>query len=134
MSNRWQHLRCSGSFAVVLALAGCTDAATRLAHDVEAGADQLRQSGDSSTVIVHLPDKYPEGCAKAYDIQFSAASSLLVWCKDAKGGEATSSHTTTYHLRFVKVPSTLQVEKSAGEYTFITLERAGNDVVVAGMR
>ncbi|MCC7095611.1 MAG: hypothetical protein IT472_00315 [Thermomonas sp.] len=134
MLMRLQPLRWPTALALILALGGCTDAATRLAGDVEESASQLRRFGGSTIVLEHIPNGFPEGCTKAYDIQFSAASSLLVWCKDAKGGEATSSHTTTHHLRFVKVPETLRVEKSAGETTYITLTREGSDVVVSAMR
>lgn len=134
MLMRNHPLRWPAALALTLALGGCTDAATRLAGDLEEGASKLRRSGGSTIVLEHIPDGFPEGCAKAYDIQLSAASSLLVWCKDAKGGEATSSHATTYHLRFVKVPETLRVEKSAGEVTYITLTRDRSDVVVSAMR
>ena len=120
--------------AVAILLAGCTDAATRIAYDLEKGAGALRRSSDATHCVEHAPKRLPEGCGEAYAVQFSASSSLVIWCKDAGNGKVTSSHSTTYHLRFVKVPRTLNIEKSAGERLSIELEKRGTEIIVVNVR
>jgi len=112
-----------------LVLAGCSDGATRIAFDLEGAAGDLRHSGAEHLVVKHVPKRFPEGCSGNYDVQLSAASSLLIWCKDGRG-EVVASHSTTYHLRFVKVPRTWILQKRDGEPTWIELTRQGPDVVV----
>jgi hypothetical protein len=41
---------------------------------------------------------------------------------------------TTYHLRFVDVPATVQVEKNAGEPAVIYIERVSGRAVLLGLR
>ena len=56
---------------------------------------------------------------------------MIIWCKDA-GGETVSSHSTTYHARYVDAPQTYILDKAAGETLLIELERKnGRAVVVA---
>ncbi len=112
---------------------GCSDGATRIAYEIEAAVADFQRSSDQTRTLRHEPKASPEGCADAYTIQFSAASSLLIWCKPAIGGKATSSHTTTYHLRFVKVPKTYLVDKAAGKPTFIELKKEGASVVITNV-
>jgi hypothetical protein len=88
-------------------LYGCTDGATRIAYDIEAGVGKFQRSDARTYEIRHIPESMPDGCAGAYTVQFSANSSLVIWCKESVGGKVTSSHTTTYHLRFVKIPRRL---------------------------
>lgn len=76
----------------------------------------------------------PDGCGGAYTVQFSANSSLVIWCKESGGGKVTSSHTTTYHLRFVKIPKTFKLDKAAGEPTIIELAKENGSVVVTEVR
>jgi len=45
-----------------------------------------------------------------------------------------SSHTTTYHLRFVDVPQTFKLDKGAGEPTIIDLAKENGRVVVTAVR
>jgi hypothetical protein len=80
----------------------------------------------------------PEGCGGAYTVQFTADSSLVIWCRksDANGvaSAVASSHTTTYHLRFVRIPQTFRVDKGAGEATIIELAKQDGVVVMTGVR
>jgi len=125
------------TLAVLAALtflsAGCSDGATRIAFELESAAADFRRSSDTTRTLRHMPETWPEGCDDAYTIQFSARSSLLIWCIPAIGEKATSSHTTTYHLRFVKVPKTYIVDKAAGKPTFIELTKVDGDVVITGV-
>jgi hypothetical protein len=41
---------------------------------------------------------------------------------------------TTYHLRFVDVPETVQIEKKGGETTVIDVERRSGRALVVGLR
>lgn len=109
-----------------------TDAATRLAGELEDGAVRARKAPDGRVIIEHLPKASPEGCADDYRVQFSQASSLVIWCYTA--GNVTSSHTTTSHLPAVDVPQTWIVDKRKGESLFISLERRGDRVVLTGVR
>jgi hypothetical protein len=58
----------------------------------------------------------------------------VIWCKESGGGRVIASHTTTYHLRFVKVPKTFNLDKAAGEATIIELAKENGAVVVTGIR
>jgi hypothetical protein len=115
-------------------LSACTDAATRVAYDLERGAKELRRSAAASLVVDHAPELTPEGCPGGYTLQLSEASALLVWCKDSVEGPATSSHITTYHLNYVTVPQTFSIHKGAGEHALIELTREEGEIVVTGLR
>jgi hypothetical protein len=108
------------------ALAGCTDAATRVAYDIEAGA---KGSQAERSTIAHRPKSWPDGCGGDYTLQLSRESSLVVWCSSEE-----SSYTTNYHLRFVEVPETFKVYKRAGEPVLIVLERHDGRVIVKDLR
>ena len=124
--------------AACLALAGllsaCTDGATRIAYDIESAVQAFQRSVDTTHTIRHVPERMPDGCGDAYTVQFSASSSLVIWCKRSGSGEVTSSHATTYHLRFVEVPRTFKLDKAAGEPTIIELAKADGSVIVTGVR
>ena len=123
--------------SALLALSACGlfsgDGATRIAFRLESEAKQLRSSGMQNHAFGYVPKGGFDDCSGAYDVQFSERSALVVWCKGA-GGETVSSHGTTYHLNFVKVPRTWNVEKRAGEAMRIELTRQGDDVVITGVR
>jgi hypothetical protein len=120
--------------AIVTLLGGCTDGATRIAYDIESGVGAFRGPEARRHAIRHVPQRTPEGCGDAYTVQFSANSSLVIWCKEPRGGEVVSSYTTTYHLRFVNVPQTFKLDKAAGEPTIIELAKMNGTVVVTGVR
>jgi hypothetical protein len=129
--SRWLLLLAFAAMA-----AGCdiaTDAATRLAYDIEAGADRLGSApGDRYSVLHRTPSKAGE-CAGPYTVQFDKVGALIVWCKDASG-QTVSSHSTTYHARFVDTPRTYILDKPAGATLTVELERRGGRAVVADVR
>jgi hypothetical protein len=47
--------------ALLLGLGACSDAATRLAYDIESAALKLEASEKNSTGIKHTPSAYPDG-------------------------------------------------------------------------
>jgi len=120
--------------ALSAVLYGCTDGATRIAYDIESGVAAFQRSDAGTYVIRHVPESMPDGCADAYTVQFSANSSLVIWCKESAGGKVTSSHTTTYHLRFVKIPKTFKLDKAAGEPTIIELRKENGAIVITRVR
>lgn len=115
---------------------GCdlfSDAATRLAYDLEAGAGRLgRQAGASTSVRHSMPSKSGD-CAGPYKVQLDKVGALIVWCYGA-GGETVSSHSTTYHARLVDTPKTYLLEKPAGAPLTITLERRGGRALITDVR
>jgi hypothetical protein len=121
-------------FLATIALVACTDAATRVAYDIEAGAKKLRGSAAATLTVDHAPEATPEGCPGGYTLQLSKASALLVWCQDAIGAPSASSHTTTYHLNYVIVPETLVIHKERGEHVLLELTKQGDAVAVLGLR
>jgi hypothetical protein len=117
---------------------GCSDGATRIAYDIESAVAAFRRSDAARYSMMHVPEARPEGCDGAYTVQFTANSSLVIWCRkpDANGtaSAVASSHTTTYHLRFVRIPQTFRVDKAAGEATIIELTKQDGAVVMTGVR
>lgn len=119
------------SFAVAL-LAGCDftleGGATAIANDIES---QVKGAASGTTLLVHRTTKQRGGCADAYKVQFSRDAGMVVWCY-APGNttEVVSSHSTTYHLRFVDVPETTIVDKPKGEPLRIEIERGAGKPVV----
>jgi hypothetical protein len=119
-------------YALAVLLCGCSDGATRIAFDIESAVAAFQSSDARTYSIKHVPKSIPEGCAGSYTVQLGANSSLVIWCK--KSGKVTSSYSTTYHLRFVKVPQTFKLDKAAGEATIIELARENGAVLVTAVR
>ena len=117
-----------------LTLVSCTDAATRVAYDIEAGAKRFRKAPTVAATVEHAPKATPEGCPGGYTLQLSAESALLVWCQDSIAGPSLSSHTTTYHLNYVEVPRTLVIHKGRGQHVWLDLAKDGDRIVVTGLR
>jgi hypothetical protein len=71
--------KCSrhGLAALAAVLSACTDGATRIAYDIEAGVGAFRRSGAASYSIRHVPEAEPDGCAGPYSVQLSAAPILV---------------------------------------------------------
>ncbi len=113
-------------------LAGCvTDAATRIAYDIEAAAGRIGSSeGDGVRIVHRTPSKSGE-CAGPYRVQFDQVGALIVWCKAPDGVTTESSHSTTYHARFVQTAATVILDKRAREPLVIELERRGGRIVIA---
>jgi hypothetical protein len=100
----------------LISLTGCdiaTDAATRLAYDIEAGAGRLGKGDGARYSIQHNTPSKAGQCIGPYKVQLDKVGALIIWCKDATGG-TVSSHSTSYHARFVDTPRTYLIEKPAG--------------------
>lgn len=122
-----------GLLAVVLFLTGCfTDAATRLAYDIEAGVNRMNRQNEARHSIRHTPAESSE-CAGPYTVQLDKVGALIVWCKDTVG-HVVASGSTSYHARFIDTPATYILDKPAGSTLTIDLERRTGRVVVAGVR
>ena len=129
-------LRALASLLCLGAVAGCgigTDAATRLAYDIEAGAGKLGgRSGATHSIRHHTPSKAGE-CTGPYKVQLDKVGALVIWCKDA-AGRTVSSHSTSYHARFIDTPRTYILDKPAGATLIIDIERRNGRAVVADVR
>jgi hypothetical protein len=117
-------------------LAGCgifTDAATRLAYDLEAAASRVGTPPGSRYTLVHRTPSKSGECTGPYKVQVDKVGALVIWCMSA-AGETVSSHSTTYHSRFVDTAATTIVDKPAQAPLTIELERVGSRVVVVAVR
>jgi hypothetical protein len=125
--------------AVATALAastGCgdwTDAATRIAFDLEAGTRQLGGADGARHSIRHATPSKAGECTGPYKVQIDKVGALVVWCYDTEG-RTVSSHSTTYHSRFVETPKTYHLEKPAQAPLIIDLERRGGRAVIIDVR
>ena len=115
---------------------GCdvaTDPATRLAYELEVGTGRLgREAGATYSVQHNTPSKSGE-CIGPYKVQLDRVGALIIWCNEASG-HTVSSHSTSYHARFVDTPQTYIVEKSAGTALTIDLERRNDRAVITNVR
>jgi hypothetical protein len=122
----------------VLLLAGCfiewTDAATRLAYDIEAGAGRVGRANGAKVAIEHRTPSKAGECENSYKVQLDKVGAIIIWCKDAGGDKVVSSHSTSYHGRFVDTPRTYILEKKAREILVIELERRDGRVIIADAR
>lgn len=119
----------------VFLLSGCdyfTDAATRIAYDIESATRELRDEGDRYTLYHAVPSRRGE-CDGPYKVQFDKVGALIVWCRD-EAGEVVASPGTSYHRRFVHTPETYILDKPAGETLVIELEKRGGRVVIIDVR
>jgi hypothetical protein len=115
-----------------LLLAGCfTDAATRLAYDIKAGAARVGSANGASYVVEHRTPSGRGQCTGPYTVQLDQVGALIIWCQGDGGEDVVSSHGTSYHRRFVDTPRTWILEKGAGETLLIRLERRNGRIVIA---
>lgn len=122
---------CLPPLLLLAALAGCdglTDAATRLAYDIEAGVERLGREPGARHSIRHRPADAAE-CSGPYTIQLDKVGALIVWCKDG-AGNTVASGSTSFHSRFVETPQTYIVEKDAGTTFVIEVERRNGKAIV----
>jgi hypothetical protein len=124
--------------AAVLActLAACgviTDPATRLAADLEDGADRLPLQDGATDAVYHATPSRAGQCDGPYKVQLDRVGAMIVWCNDA-AGNTVSSHSTTSHNRAVDTSQTFMVVKGAGETLIVDLERRGGRAVITGVR
>lgn len=125
--------------ALPFAFAACsdiapTDAATRVANDIETGAGKLHDAMAQKLIVDHTPQATPDGCPGGYTLQLIKDSLIGVWCQEKIGGPSVSSHVTTHHLNFVTVPKTWIVHKDRGQHALIELTRRGDAIVVTDVR
>jgi hypothetical protein len=110
-----------------------TDAATRLAYDIEASSGRLGKTpGDKYIIQHHAPSK-PGECMGPYTVQIDKVGALIIWCKDTTG-HTVSSHSTSYHSRFVETPQTYILDKPTGATLAIYLERRDGRAVITDVR
>jgi hypothetical protein len=130
------YLRVLVSLVCLGTAGGCdvwTDAATRLAFDIEAGTGRLgRQNGAKHSIRHNTPSKAGE-CTGPYTVQLDKVGAIVIWCKDA-AGRTVSSHSTTYHARFIDTPRTYILDKPAGATLTIDIERRNGRAVVTDVR
>ena len=120
---------------VILLLSACfTDAATRLAHDIEDGAAKVGPNEGARYTVVHrVPSKRAE-CEGPYRVQFDRVGAIIIWCKDASGDKTGSSHSTTAHGRYAEIVDTRIVDKPTGETLLVDLQRRSGRVVIVDVR
>ncbi len=103
---------------MLIAVTGCdvvTDAATRLAY------------------VRHQTPSASGQCTGPYTVQLDKVGAIIIWCKDASG-ETVSSHSTSYHGRYVDTPTTHLLDKEAGSTLTIDLERRSGRAIVTDVR
>ena len=118
------------------AAAGCdafTDAATRIAYDIEAGAGRLGKEAGAKYSIRHKTPSKSDECIGAYTVQLDKVGALVIWRND-ETGKTVSRHSTSYHARFVDTPQTYILEKPAGATLTIDIERRGSGALVTSVR
>jgi hypothetical protein len=121
------------SLTCVVVLTGFfTDAATRLAYDLETAAGRVGPADGANTRWCTAYRRVGE-CVGPYRVQVDRVGAIIVWCKDA-GGSTVSSHSTTYHTRFVDTPQTSIIDKPAKDSVVFELERRSGRVVIAVVR
>ena len=128
--------------AALALVAGCTvfeDNGTHLAHDLERGAKQLRESRDTGLVVRYVP---LGGADQAYSIEMAPSRRVVkvdaLGNIDAPGGGylvVSGKHAggTSYHERFVFTPERLRIEKDRGA-TEVVLRKAGERIDVVELR
>jgi hypothetical protein len=123
--------------AFLATASGCfgdsTDAATRLAYDIESGVERLSGENGATYSVEHRTPSRPGDCGGPYSVQLDKVGALIIWCKDAVG-QTVSSHSTSYHSRFVDTPETYNLEKPAGTVLTIDIERRQGRAVIVDVR
>jgi hypothetical protein len=121
---------------LLASIAGCdalTDAATRIAYDIEAGEERLGRGDGSRHSIQHQTPSAAGQCVGPYTVQIDKVGALVIWCKD-DAGATVSSHSTTYHSRYVTTPQTWILDKPAGSTLTIDLERRSGRAYIQDVR
>lgn len=120
---------------LLLLLTGCfTDAATRLAYDIETSSRQIGNADGARLTLAHrTPSKRGE-YEDDYKVQLDKVGAIIIWCKDKESAQVVSSHSASYHPHFVDTLQTIILEKKAGETLFIELERREGRIIIAEAR
>lgn len=82
---------------------------------------------------MHRTPSKADECTGPYTVQLDKVGAMILWCHEVSGN-TVSSHSTSYHSRFVDTPETYKVDKPAGSTLTIDLERRGSRAVIAGVR
>jgi hypothetical protein len=128
--------RVAAFIGLVFVAGGCdlfTDAATRLAYDLEGAASRLGRAEGSRYTLVHKTPSKSGECVGPYKVQLDKVGALVIWCYD-DGGTTVSSHSTSYHARYVATPETVILDKPARSPLTIDLERRGARAVITQAR
>ncbi|MFT3734579.1 MAG: hypothetical protein QM776_06105 [Rhodocyclaceae bacterium] len=123
---------------IAVTLASCmpdalTDAATRIAYDVEKRVGQLGPQDGARLQLDKLTPHAPNECEGAFKAQFDRVGLLVVWCYNREG-KVVSGGSTSYISRFIDLPESWIVNKKAGETLTMTLERRSGRAVVTDVR
>ena len=78
---RWQHAAILA--ATTAACGAITDPATRLAADLEDGADRLPLQDGATDAVHHATPSRPGQCEGPFKVQLDRVGAMIVWCKDA---------------------------------------------------
>jgi hypothetical protein len=115
-------------------LAGCTwfeDNGTHLAYALEKGAAKLRKSDKTELIVTYTT---LDASTQPYYVEITPSGdaggrwgSYLVVSGKTSGG-------TSYHNRFVYVPTRLHIEKKTGGTTEVVLRRDGDRISVIALR
>ena len=125
--------------ALALNQSGCgalmTDAATRLAFQIEDEVEAMRKSGETKRTFEHIPARWPEGIADDYRVEMQESAggtrgALIV--TESRAG-AVHYHTTA-HSNWVDVPATLVATHTKGEATLVTIELRGGKPVITALK
>jgi len=125
--------------AFALNQSGCgmimTDAATRLAFQIEDEVEALRESGEAQRTFEHRPARWPEGIADDYQVEVresgGGARGALIVTESHPG--AIYYHTTA-HSNWVDVPATLVATHKKGEPTLVTIEMRGGKPLITALK
>lgn len=115
-----------------LLLTGCfllTDAATRVAYDLEAAVAVMQAKGLDEYAFTHVPASFPDGVDGPWELTIQKSKA-----GEPRGALGIGRYGTTYHTNFVDVPRTLTIRKQAGEGCTIVLRRAGERIEVVALR
>jgi hypothetical protein len=116
-------------------LTGCfTDAATRIAYDIEAATRHVGNTENSRFILVHRTPSKKGECDNSYKVQLDKVGALIIWCNNERNNQILSSHSTSYHSRFVDTTETYKLEKKAGEILFIELGRRNGRIVIIDVK
>lgn len=119
--------------ATVASCGAFSDAATRLASDLEGAAARLGPDEGARFTLVHRTPSAAGQCDGPYRVQLDRAGAIVIWCYD-RAGAIVSSHSTSYHARFVDTARTFILDKPAGAPLTIDVERRGGRPTIVGAR
>ena len=95
----------------------------RLRH--QGGRGRLGKEAGAKYSIRHKTPSKSRECIGPYTVPLDKVGAQVIWCKD-ESGKTVSSHSTSYHARFVDTPQTHILEKPAGSTLTIEIDRRGS--------